>query len=455
MTRICLPITLLLSLVSLVSLRAEAPPVAGTLPEDYLPALRPLLKEAVERSPTTISASIALARAEANRYLSASTLWPSVSASGSYMDTSESVGHGTPSRESGSAYSAGISQPIFQWGAYKNQAQIGSLGVKISERQFADAYRSLAVTIREQYMSLVVKKIALRNARFQQKLSEQALATQHARFEAGSVSEAEVQGFSMSVEDNTLAADRAEEDYRYAKRVFTRLVGIEDLPEDQVPLELPHPEYSANLADALLSGFVGEGIETTFQSEVFHMYLEQADKTYSIAKVRLLPKVSANASYSYSYQNSVSANSVTQVGIKEESVNVGANWTLFDGFATRGAKLSALENRRQYERLRQNYIDTTVDSVTYTRHQLGFAQRAMASAEVHNALIEVQVKRFIEDKALGYASQATIDAGTLNLDATQFNMAYARNTYLNTWTEFVSIAGVDPALANLPPRYVR
>jgi hypothetical protein len=200
---------------------------------------------------------------------------------------------------------------------------------------------------------------------------------------------------------------------------------------------------------------VGEGIETTFQSEVFHMYLEQADKTYSIAKVRLLPKVSAAASYSYSYQNSVSANSVTQVGIKEESVNVGANWTLFDGFATRGAKLSALENRRQYERLRQNYIDTTVDSVTYTRHQLGFAQRAMASAEVHNALIEVQVKRFIEDKALGYASQATIDAGTLNLDATQFNMAYARNTYLNTWTEFVSIAGVDPALANLPPRYVR
>jgi len=73
---------------------------------------------------------------------------------------------------------------------------------------------------------------------------------------------------------------------------------------------------------------------------------------------------------------------------------------------------------------------------------------------VHDALIEVQVKRIKEDKDLGYASEATIDAAILNADATQFLMAYARAAYLGNWTDFISLAGVDPALANVPTRYV-
>ena len=56
-----LSLTLSLVLFTGASLRAEAPPIQGTLPEDLLPGLAPLLKEAVERSPTSISASIAVA----------------------------------------------------------------------------------------------------------------------------------------------------------------------------------------------------------------------------------------------------------------------------------------------------------------------------------------------------------------------------------------------------------
>ena len=79
----------------------------------------------------------------------------------------------------------------------------------------------------------------------------------------------------------------------------------------------------------------------------------------------------------------------------------------------------------------------------------------MGLAEVHNALIASQVKRFREDKDLGYASDATIDAGVLNLNATEFNMAQARVTYLSNWTDFISLAGIDPAIDNVPSRYVR
>lgn len=450
-----LPITLSLVLAATLGLRAEAPSLQGTMPEDYLPGLSPLLKEAVERSPSTISASISLASAEAAQYGSASALWPRLSASTGYQESNESISRGQTSTAKGLNYGLNLSQPIFQWGAFRNQKIIGDLGEKIAEKQFADAYRLLAVSIREQYMTLVSKRIVLRNQQFNLKISKESLEAQKARFEAGSSSEAELGNFRMSVEQAQLDADRAEEDLSYAKRVFTRLVGIDDLSDDSIPAELPHPEFSAGLADTVLTGFVGEGIESTFQSEMYQMELKQQDLNYKIAKVNLLPKVSAAAGYSYSNQTSLSATSISQVEVQEEVYNVAASWSIFDGFATRGQKLSALASKRLTERQRQTYIDSTVDQIADMRKQLGFSSRAMSIAEVHNALIAAEVKRLGQDKDLGYASQATIDTGVLNLYATEYIMAYARSEYLSRWTEFISLAGIDPALANLSSRYAR
>jgi outer membrane protein TolC len=418
------------------------------MPEDYLPGLKPILKEAVERSPNTIAASISVASAEAARYSNAAALWPSVSLTSDYQETVEAVSHSMSDRSHGIFYSGGISQPIFQWGAYKNQAAIGDLGAKIAERQFADAYRSLAIIIREQYMGLIGKKILLRNAQFNLKLSKESLLAQKARFDAGASSEAELGNFRMTTEQAQLDADRAEEDYGYARRVFTRLVGIDDI-------ELPHAAFSSPTADAVLAGFVGDGVESTFQSEVYKMYVQQSDLNYSIQKVRLLPKLSANANYSKSNQTTLDGSNVSQEGIQSESYSIAANWTIFDGFATRGAKLAALASKRLYERQRQTYIDSTIDQVTYMRHELGFSARAMSIAEVHYNLIEAEVKRIGDDKSLGYASQASVDSGILTLYATGYQQAYARTDFYSRWTEFISIAGLDPALSNLAPRYVR
>jgi outer membrane protein TolC len=450
-----LPITLSLVLAAITSLRAEAPSVEGTMPEDFAPGLSPLLKQAVERSPSTIMASIAVAQAEAGRYLDAAALWPQVGLNTNYQESIQSTSNGPESRQNNLLYNGTLSQPIFQWGAYKNQAAMGDLGEKIAERQFAEAYRMLALSIREQYMALIGKKISLRNAQFALKLSNEALQVQQARLESGASSQAEIQNFRMAVDDAQLAADRAEEDFGYARRVFTRLVGIDDLSADSIPIELKHPEFSPALADAVLTGFVGDGIESTFQSEVYQMQVKQQDLSYSIAKVRLLPKFAANASIGFQEYSQISGPTVSQVGLRTETYGIGATWTIFDGFSTRGSKLSALALKRQFERLRQNYVDLTVDQVTDLRKQVGFSSRAMAIAELHHALIESEVRRISEDKNLGYASEATIDTGKVTLYAWEFNMAYARSDYFSRWTEFISLAGLDPALANLPSRYVR
>jgi outer membrane protein TolC len=281
------------------------------------------------------------------------------------------------------------------------------------------------------------------------------MAAQQARFEAGSSSQAELSNFRMSVEEAQLAADRAEEAFGYSKRVFARLVGMDVLDDESIPLLLPHPEYLAPKADAILAGFVGQGIESTFQREVYRTIIKQQELNYSVQKVRLLPKVSAVASYNLSNNTYPAPGHVQQVALTQENYEILASWTIFDGFATHGAKLQALATKRQYERILQTYVDNTVDQITSMRHQIGFSARALSLAEVHHNLIEAEVKRLGEDKNLGYASQATIDTGVLNLYGTEYQVAVARTDYLSQWSEFISLAGIDPALANISPRYVR
>ena len=447
--------TLPLLLLSIASLRAEAPSVKGTLPEDLLPGLGPLLKTAVERSPNTILSSINVAQQEAQRYVYASSLWPQLYGTANYSDINESVTGAAANVQKGFFYNFSLNQPVFQWGALRNNAAIGDLGVKIAQRQFADAYRMLAVEIRRQYMYLIGKQIALRNARYRQMIADEALKTLQAKFDSGAASEADLQNYKLAFEQAQLDTDRSAEDFAYSKRVFMRLAGVDDLSDGSIPLEIGHPEYSAELADMILNGFVGGGVESSFQTQVYEMEMKQQDLNYKIAKVRLLPKVNFSASYLLENNTQAGSGYVSQVAVREETYSLGASWAIFDGFATRGAKLGALETKRFFERLRQSYVDSTIDQITDMRHQIGLSSRALSLSEVHHALIGAEVRRILDDVKLGYASQATIESSNLNLYNQDVDLAGARTAFLQQWSEFVSLAGLDPAMGNISTRYVR
>src|SRR5882724_5798413 len=74
-----------LACLSPVAFGVETPAgVAGTLPEDYLPALKPIIQNAVKQSPQMLLQSIYLAQSAANRYAADSVFWPSLTASAGY-----------------------------------------------------------------------------------------------------------------------------------------------------------------------------------------------------------------------------------------------------------------------------------------------------------------------------------------------------------------------------------
>jgi outer membrane protein len=430
--------------------------IAGTLPEDQLPALKAIMETALKQSPTMMAQNIALAQSLANRYYSSAALWPTLSASGNYgfnggETTSEPK---SSSRGTGLGYGIGFNQALYQWGANKAQSDIGKLSQRIAERQFAEAFRGLAVTLRSQYLSLIAKKIALQGARYQLQLQDAALAAAEDQLKEGTLAEGDLIALRLGTQDSRLALDRMGQDYDYARRVFQRLAGLDDLAEASIPTDVARPPYSAETATALLSAFLGGGVEDTPQAQSYALTLSQNDLNLKIVKTNLYyPKFSIGAGYNLSTSTYFTPQPVTSSGI-QYNVTLSANVPLFNGFAQKGAKLSAYTAKRSTEQQRRSYLNATADTATNMRQQLDLSARALDLAEVRRALAQDAVQRTTEQFNDGTVSKVIVEGTVANLNTVNLYAVQARSDYLNRWSEFVSLVGADPILHVLPASYL-
>ncbi len=430
------------------------------MPEDYLPGLKGILETALKQSPQMMLQNISLAQAEAARISGASILWPSLSGSAGYsysasrLDAPGSI----TSSSTGSNYGLSLGQPVFQWGAYKAQADSARLAEQIAKRQYADAYRSLAATLRSQFLGLIVQKIALRNARYQLELAENDLAIQEENFKAGTVSAADMNQPRLGLQELRLSVDRAVENFSHACGAFARMAGLEDLPDESIPLEIPIPDHShaSEKTEKLLGSFFHDGPESTLQGQVWDLYLRQSDLGYKIARTQLYPKFSLGASYGLSFQPTYipQSQTVSQVATISYAYSLSASWTIFNGFAARAAKLSALATKRSYERQRKSYFNETTANAQGLQAQIGFAARALDLAEQHQALADDLIKRATAELDEGTVAPATVKAYRSNAYAVDYATSSARAEFLNRWSELVSLVGADPVLNALPVSYL-
>lgn len=436
---------------------AVDPEIAGTLPEGQLPALKAILQAALTQSPTMVAKNIDLAQAEAGRYLADSALWPNLGGGASYGYSNVRAsgdGAGPPSSNSGITYNIGLSQPIFQWGALKARSDIGKLNQQITQRQYADGFRTLAGILRAQYLGLIVKKVSLRNARYQLNLLKAGLEIQEENLKEGNIAEGAIIAPRLAVREAELNYDRSVQDYEYAKRVFFRLAGMTGLPEESIPEDLPKQTFPSGKADALLSAFERGGAEDTLQGQQYALAIKRDDLNYKIARTGLYPKFSFTAGYSLNNSQSVANNSASQSFSTTYNYSIGGSWTVFDGFATRGAKLSALANKRASEQQLKRYSEDTLDTAESARRQLEFLARDLDIREVRRLLTQDAVKRLTEEVNEGTIARSELEATTANFYGDDYSAVNARAAYLKQWADFVSLVGTDPALAGIPAGYL-
>lgn len=439
-----------------LGVRAEAP-LPAAMPEDLLPQLKQLLNSAVNQSPSMLMANLDVASAEANRYGDAAGLWPSLGGSGRYAYTETAISSNTSSKSKtdGFQYNLYLNQPVFHFGALKAQADIGKIRVRIAERSYAEAYRSLASTIRTSYLTLIQKKISLRNTRVNVKAAENYLSVMEARRADGRVSEGDVQGPRLSVQEAHIAEEKTQEDYDYSRRVLSRLAGVPEIADENVPLEIPKPTFAAETIGAYFEEMKRNGVENPLSIQNFQDIITQNKLSYKIAKVRLYPKFGLSASIDQSNLTTVNGGVPTLTAVTTTNYGFGGSWTIFDGFATRGAKLSALAAIRVAEQKLKAFKEASSESARSLEKQIGFAGRLMDLTETRAALADAAVRKVQTDVESGVAPQTTLDATMQVANSAQLAAQGTRAEFLSRWADYVSLLGADPVLNNLPPRYLR
>ena len=427
------------------------------LPEDLLPALRPILVSALEQSPQMIARNIEIAQAEGTRIQNAAGLFPSLGTSLQYGSNSTTTSYlaSVSASNSGFLYSIYAYQPVYHWGALKAQAEIGKIGVRIADRQYAEAYRQLVVSLRTQFLTLIAKKMVLRNADYSLQQATEYLAIMEEKLRTKSVSPGEVNGPRLTVADAQLARDRAVEDLENSKRVFLLTAGQADLDLQAVPDEIPRPTYVPELIAQLSLRFLKNEGEGSYPILNLHDSIKQADLDYRIARVRLLPKLGLSAYISQQTQTYVTGGQLGQYITKSNNYNVVANWSIFDGFATRGAKLSALSRKRNLEHSLRTTVGQTLAQVRDQEKQLGFSWRSVELAQQRRDMAEDVVQRFTEEVKLGRSSQSVVDSSRVDYYQSELVLALARGEFLGRWSEFVSTLGVDPILDRIPEHYLK
>jgi outer membrane protein TolC len=438
--------------------RAQEIGVAGTMPEDMLPGLNRLLDTALRQSPSMVATALQVAMADESRRISGvAPMLPSLGSGFGYGRSTQSLSNnsGANSGQSGFIYNAGISQPVFQWGALRYQLEITKTAQLIQQKNYAEAYRNLASTLRRQYLDLVQSKIDLRNKRFFLSDARAALTLADDNLKNGRIPPSTIAGYRMDVDERQLAVDRAEEVCRSTAQLMAHEAGAADFGEDAVPESVPAPKYAASAADYLLAGLLRDGARNTLQAQMDELQIRQSDLNYRIARVRLLPKFSASASMSQQTNTYATSTTVQQTLVTTRNYYLNANWSLFDGLATHWLKVQALDQKRYFERQLEIVTDSTMDQAENVRRTVDFSWRSLELASRRLEMAQGSLGYLEKEMRLGRASPDDVTSARGAVYSYDLSCAAARSDFFNTWSGFVSLVGADPAMNRLPNRYVR
>ena len=427
------------------------------LPEDLIPALRPILISALSQSPQMIARNIDIAQAEGNRISDRAGLLPSLGTTLQYGNntTTSSYPTGTVSSSNeGFFYSVSANQAVYHWGALKAQADIGKIGLRIAERNYADGYRQLIVSVRTQFLTLIGKKIGLRNATFALQQAEETLAAVKEKVKAKTLPPGADVTFQLAVDDARLARDRIIEDLENSARAFALTIGQNDFGTQNIPDEIPRPSYAPEITARLLQQFLQEQGEKTYGISNLRDQIKQAELSYRITKVRLRPMIGFNASYSQQPTATVGPGYLQQYITQSKNIDIVAGWSIFDGLATRGAKLAALSGKRSLERTLRTTVDQTMAQARDLEKQLGFSWRGLDLTQQRRDFAEAGVNATIDAVKRGLEPATDIGSARMSFYQYEYYLAGARGDFLNQWSGFVSTLCVDPMLDVIPGRYL-
>lgn len=436
---------------------AQQEEVVGTLPEDQLPGLKAILETAFQRSPQLVAAEFERVLAEARLDGADAARLPNVSGNLSYAINQTAVSSNTSSqtRDSGLFYSLGVTQALFHWKALKNQSDSARLNLLVARKSHDLAVRELRVILRKAYLALVVEKARLRAAAESLQLLRDEVAVTAEKKARGTVSSAVLEGERLRLREAELDYNRGAAEFEANRRRLARLAGMKELPDEAVPAEVPKPVFSPDLATALTAAALRDGAKSTLEYEINELRVRDAMLRHAIEKVRLYPKIFASAGFSLENSTNVNNDVVNQQGIQRRTVSVYAQWSIFDGFATRGAMREALANKRQQERRMEVDAEALLQNIQILERTLKLDAEQLALAEIRRALAIEGSKVVAKEVEFGNLAAGELARARAAILQAEARHQESRATLLGRWSEFVALTGAETTVKSFPTRHGR
>ena len=418
------------------------------LPEDVMPQLRPLLEQAMRQSPRIIEQNLNLAQGEADWYMARAASLPHASGYAQYQLQREGRANAiyqdgkykdSTSTNDKYYYTMTVSQAVWQWGALEASRKIAKIDRELAAINYAEAYRALAIEIRASYLNLILAKTNVRNSGHVLRMAKENLARQQARYSANQITYGQIMEDQLQLDDASLAERRARADFDFALGAFRALVGDGQFPESSIPDAIADAQHAPSIAEVVASSLVED-------SEVVH----GAEKTVARAKLGLIgprfnlyPKLSAIAGFSRDEINR-DINLYNKYQIDTWYVGAQVNWTIFDGFSTKGQKLAAYTRLRRAEMRLADLHTTMARRLERERLNVSFTWEAYQNAKMRLRMAREQIDYIADQLKRGEASQTQVDRAQSAMNTQLLSTQAALAAHFSANTQYLSSRGLDP-----------
>ena len=415
------------------------------LPEDVLPQLKPLLEQAMQQSPKVLERNLDLLMADADGYMARSASLPSAGGYVSYQKTEETqtglINSGTGDKF---YYNFSINQAVWHWGALQAARKISRIDRDLAQMNYEAAYRALAAEIRSAYLGLVLQKMVVRNTEDAARLAQENLNRQQARYSANQVTYGEIMLHQLRLDEASLAMRRAKADWEFTLGAFRSLCGNAALTAADIPDAIADVPTPPSVVPAVASSVT----DASDAVQVAEKEVTKAKLACVAPRYALFPRLGLVAGISRDENNrDIMVNGmVAPYRYKVDTLYAGAqvNWTIFDGFNSKGQRLAARTRLRRAEQRLSTLREVTARNLERERTNVGFTWDSYQVAQMRLRMAREGLAHMREEAKRGQASQEQVDTAQAAAFYNEYMAQSALAAHLNAVVQYLSSKGMDP-----------
>lgn len=431
------------------------------LPEKALPELQVALARAMSQSSRVIASLLDLEQARVGEMQARAPMLPNASASGSFglarnrydysavdnANGTTTAAYSTVGLVQDLSYYAGISQPVYRWGALKKGYQSAQLQRAITARNVGEIRRALAIDIRRAYFSLIGAANGLASEKATLANLEKEKIFLKGQAADGFITQGVADYTDTRIKDFKLQMQRTQNNFDSMWLSFCELTGNDRAsPVPSLPKEIP--AIGRDLAP-ILQGLLlapDDYVPVNLLNADDAIHVERL--RYEIASTQQRPYfgVSLNASRGY-HSPDAAAGFGTPYVLTSYGASATVNWNIFDGFSTQAAKKSSSIRLRQLrttrEQAERDYHEALKNTVINLRLNWQSLQRTEEGLRSTRSYVDTVKKDF----EAGYAKKQDWDTAQASADAALQAANNARADYYLQIVNYLSMRGKDPAVA--------